>query len=82
MSNIKEGFFIPIEEAILNPLTGVVLWIVFSILFLLWAAMSVILRYHWKSYSFEQKKITRSKQVYFTGSFLFIGIIIFYLIFY
>ena len=50
----------------------IVLWVVYAIVILIFAIVSVVITYHWKNYNVDSKMVGRLKKVYFlvSGTFL------------
>lgn len=50
----------------------IVLWVVYAIVILIFAIVSVAITYHWKNYNVDSKMVGRLKKVYFlvSGTFL------------
>ncbi len=61
-----------LEKIVVDPLVMPILWGVFLFGLFLWGVMTWILLYHWKSYSFDQQKIRRPKQLYLCASVVLI----------
>ena len=56
-------------------ITPIAVWVAFSIVVTVWTAMTVILTYHWKTYSVGTIKTAFMKFIYFVGSAFFLIII-------
>lgn len=46
------------------------LWIIWSLMFIVWIVMTTILMYHWNSYSTDDPRVRRMKIIYFVGAIL------------
>ncbi len=57
-------------------------WLVFLIILLLFAAVSGIFMFHWKSYAFDQQKVRFVRNIYFFVSIILILSMFLSLLFY
>ena len=62
-----------VERILSHPGFLSISWVVLGGVALIWGAMSWILAYHWKSYSFDQSKIRGARKLYFIGSLVLLG---------
>ncbi|MCK5026938.1 MAG: hypothetical protein KAS07_00815 [Candidatus Pacebacteria bacterium] len=49
-------------------ITPTMLWLVFAVVFVLFAVISAVIIYHWYTYGYAPKAVSRVLKVYFFGS--------------
>lgn len=59
-----------------------IMWLGFVIIMILFGIISIALFYHWLNFSYKPQKVKLMSSIYLTGSFIFLGLILFGIISY